>query len=216
MLFNWIPPKISQRQFRIRIWNDAGGVPGSVIYEDSLVSPKYEYQFNSNWGNLTNMFYPYLLTTPQKLSGTFYVGWIQYTTDLLNIGFDKNTQNNGKMFFNIGNGWNQSQIPGSWMIHPVLGSAKGLLDVNEQNLTAELNVYPNPTNGTINLEILGFENLKIKKAEVYDILGECIYQQNCNSVHLQIDLSSHPNGIYLLKTMDETGAAHSQKLILSK
>jgi len=215
MLFNWIPPKVSPRQFQIGVWNDAGGFPGTLIYLDSLVSPKYQYQFNNTWGNLTNMFYPYLLSTPQKLSGTFYVGWIQYTADLLNIGFDRNTQNNGKMFFNVGNGWSQSQIPGSWMIRPVVGSKNGLLEVKEEVQSAEFKVYPNPSNGQFTVSTPQPEIGHKYNLTIYNQLGELVLNQVLPSKLQTINLDA-PNGIYFLRITNQGETTHSWKLILSK
>jgi hypothetical protein len=120
------------------------------------------------------------------------------------------------MFFNAGNGWSHSQVSGSWMIRPVLGSTKGLMEVKEQNVASEINVYPNPTNGTTNVEIRGLENFKIIKVEIYDIFGECNYQQTTSSARLQIDLSTRPSGIYFLRIVDEKGFTYSKKVILTK
>ena len=39
------------------------------------------------------------------MSGTFYVGWIQTTDDLLNIGLDLNKNSNQYMFYNFNGTW---------------------------------------------------------------------------------------------------------------
>jgi hypothetical protein len=223
MLFNWLPPKVSQRQFRIRVWADNAGTPGTMIYEDSLVSPKYEYQFHDTWGNLTNMFYPYKLTSPiNGLSGTFYVGLIQYccngNNELLNIGYDKNTNSSSKMFYNTGSGWNQTTLPtpGSWMIRPVFGDTTGLMGVHENSaMESAFSIFPNPSTGKFSIQSK-MEDVRWQRADVYSVFGEKIYSVNNSSAQTTIDLSDNANGIYFLRIRDEKGTTHSQKLILSK
>lgn len=223
MLFNWMPPKVSQRQFKIRVWADAGGVPGTMIYEDSLVSPKYQFQDpnHSTWGNLTNMFYPYKLSNPiEGLSGTFYVGLIQYccngSNELINIGYDKNTDASNKMFYNTGGGWSQSALAqkGSWMIRPVFGDTAGILSVNEHASSSFL-VFPNPSSGQFQIQS-SMEDEKWQMADVYNIYGEKVCSLTPLLTSSLIDLSDKPSGIYFLRITDEKGNMHSQKLILTK
>ncbi|TAL60341.1 MAG: T9SS type A sorting domain-containing protein [Bacteroidetes bacterium] len=220
MLFNWIAPKVSYRQFKIRVWADAGGIPGTVIYEDTLVSPKYQYQFHDDWGNLTNMFYPYKLTTPQPLSGIFYVGLVQYccngNNELLNIGYDKNTNSASKMFYDAGNGWTPTALAqkGSWMIRPVFGDTAGVLSVQE-NIISSFKIFPNPSNGQFKVQSK-MADVRWQMADVYNVFGEKIYSVINSSDHSFIDLNDKSNGIYFLRITDEKGATHSQKLILTK
>jgi len=220
MLFNWIPPKVSSRQFRIRIWNDAGGSPGALIYEDSLVSPKYQYQFHDDWGNLTNMYYPYKLTSPIKLSGSFFVGLIQYccngNNELLNIGYDKNTNSSSKIYYNIGSGWSQSTLStkGSLMIRPVFGDMMGLTAINENDISSHvITLYPNPTNGLLTL----ISENTIKDVEIYNMTGEKVYEAaNISKIQTTIDISHQPNGVYFLRAIGDKNWVKSQKVILSK
>ncbi len=220
MLFNWIPPNVNQRQFKIRVWNDAGGLPGTLIYEDDYVTPNYQYVYHNTWGNLTNVFYPYILTTKQPLpSGTFYVGLIQYccltSGELLNIGYDKNTNSTNKMFFNIGSGWNQTAIlqKGSWMIRPVFGTTSGLLGIHKQSNETDFNIFPNPSDGTFSIQS---SNIKTKSIEIYNLRGNRIYESFGQALPTTLDISYMSDGIYLLRIMDEKGEVHSHKLILTK
>ncbi len=216
MLFDWFPPKVTTREFRIRIWADNGGIPGNVIYTDSLVSPKYQYQFHSDWGNLTNTFYPYMLTSPVSLNGTFYVGWVQNTVDLLNIGLDKNTNSNSNMFYEVGAGWHNSQLKGSWMIRPVFGDTAGLMGVHELATTeSAFDIFPNPSSGKFNIRSKVADG-RWQMADVYNLFGEKIYSLTNTPPYSLIDLSDKPNGVYFLRITDEKGVAHSQKLVIAK
>jgi hypothetical protein len=55
----------------------------------------------------------------------FYVGWKQRSESFLNAGYDVNTPNAGKQFYWLNGEWNQSQVPGSIMIRPVVGGPLG-------------------------------------------------------------------------------------------
>jgi len=77
------------------------------------------------------------------VSGTFFVGFTQFTNDFLQVGLDK-TQNFGeRIYYNVGGGWLQNKdVFGTLLIRPhvsLSGKAGG-------NLIPEstLKVYPNP------------------------------------------------------------------------
>jgi len=65
----------------------------------------------------------------------------------------------------------------------------------------EISVYPNPTNGIVNIDIINAESSKI---EVYNILGNLVlteYKQ------YNLDLSNLKDGQYIIKVYTETGIA---------
>lgn len=213
MVFNWMGPNVNQQPFKIRVWADNGsGSPGALIYEDTIANPNYQYVYHSGWGNLTNMYFPYILKTPQVLSGTIYVGFIQYTnptTTLLNLGLDKNTDARNKMFYNIGSGWSLSalNIPCSWMIRPVFGSKKGLAGISSSGNAHQILVYPNPTTGVIELPTANYSSSEI-------------FQSDGKKIHTPlladrfIDLSEFPNGLYLLRMVLDNGQIGTARIIV--
>ena len=73
-----------------------------------------------------------------------------------------------------------------------------LTSVNE---TAKINVniYPNPTTGIINLNLTGFENLSGLNLQVTDISGRIIEHSIINTEHSIINLEEQPNGVYFIK-----------------
>ena len=80
---------------------------------------------------------------------------------------------------------------------------------NEQ-LEEEINIFPNPSNGVINVLMSKYADMQIK---LYNTFGQCTYQHICTSAYQHIDLSSQPNGIYFLQT--EIGGKHfTSKLII--
>jgi hypothetical protein len=87
-----------------------------------------------------------------------------------------------------------------------------IVSVDEINEPPSFSVFPNPSNDVFNVQMNKFKNMQMK---VYNISGECIYQQIGKSTNLQIDLSSQPNGIYFLQMQTEQGIS-TQKLIIQK
>jgi len=75
--------------------------------------------------------------------------------------------------------------------------------------TSTFEVYPNPTDGKVNL-VLG-ENLQDKAIiEVYNLLGErMLYQEACHlrqGETISLDLSNQVSGLYIIKLSDENGS----------
>lgn len=219
MYFNWMPNgltnpptnSVTQRAFRLTIWNDAAGVPNTIIYQDSVVNPNYHFEFHSDWGNLSNQFYRYPLTSPLILSGTYYVGWVQYTDDLLNIGFDENTNNSSKIFYNVSGNWTNTTFQGSLMIRPVFGTpAEAAAGEGEVKHALDLNVYPNPSTGSISF---AFNDAEQYQAVVFNSLGK-ICRESIVRNSDGMDLSDLDAGIYFIRVTGTSGTA-TFRLILS-
>lgn len=101
----------------------------------------------------------------------------------------------------------------------------GGFTINVQNLTtgisknsiddSKIEIYPNPTNGKFNLKMSGFENLKMKNLEVYNVIGERVYTSEIKLSNSEIDLHDQPNGIYFINIKTENGIV-SKKIIINK
>jgi hypothetical protein len=61
-----------------------------------------------------------------------------------------------------------------------------------------IKIYPNPTEGRLNISINADMTKSSCKLEIYSILGARILVQNIASDNTAIDISNQPNGIYLL------------------
>jgi hypothetical protein len=80
----------------------------------------------------------------------------------------------------------------------------GILSVADGSETA-FNVYPNPTNGIVNIE-----GVKVAQVQVYNILGQPVRTfTNANEIHIK-DL---PNGVYLLRITDKEGNTFSERIV---
>lgn len=76
-----------------------------------------------------------------------------------------------------------------------------------------MNIYPNPSNGKFTVEQAN-ENSEMS-LEVYNAVGEKIFQSEIHDRKSEVDLSDQPNGIYFvtIKTAQET---FTQKIVIQK
>ncbi|MBI4930298.1 MAG: T9SS type A sorting domain-containing protein [Bacteroidetes bacterium] len=78
----------------------------------------------------------------------------------------------------------------------------------ENNLLNEIIIYPNPTNGKIEVRS---EKLEIRGLDIYNVLGKKMYSSNSSqttgSRQQAIDISSLPCGIYFLQIKTPIGVA---------
>ncbi len=78
----------------------------------------------------------------------------------------------------------------------------------QENNYSNLNVYPNPTNGMLNVNF-DVEKASDVKVIVSDINGQVVYQDNLNtlngSYNNSIDLSNQAKGVYMLSIVSSKG-----------
>lgn len=210
MYFNRIvhDPNNPNRYFKLAVWDDNNGKPGQLIYEQENVKPLFT--------NELNRFVLFQLDEPLRIeAGTFYIGYIQITTDMLNHGFDLNRVNNNKIFYNISGSWVNSQFQGSLMIRPVFDAlteppTPSTTPFTERN--TEISIFPNPTSESFKISISELNN-EIT-VQIFNISGQLIGQQKNNGE--TINVSHLPNGIYMVKVTLSSGFQKTQKLIISR
>ena len=143
--------------FNIMVWADNNGLPGGVIYTDSLRYPYFPLDSAINGGiKRENVFLRYQLrnNVPLQAGTTFYIGINQiYNNPEITVGFDKNYDAHRNFFYNA-DGTNWYVLPGdldedyrgSLMIRPVFGDSLHTLAINKINnsSSAKISLYPNP------------------------------------------------------------------------
>lgn len=74
------------------------------------------------------------------------------------------------------------------------------IEKKEVNVPRNINLYPNPNNGSFTLSIASESNLFPTNIFVYDALGNKVYQAlDVKSQNMDIDISRHSKGIYLVR-----------------
>lgn len=203
---------IQNSYFRITIWADGGNGPGNVLLQDSLVKPKY-------LSGTYNLIPTYTLTSClYLLPGTYYFGIQQQTNQPLNIGFDKNNDHIDALYYDIGNGWQKSTIPGggSLMINPEMGctvpTVVGIKDLTNNLLS--FSIYPNPANESITVST-GNLILDNTILSITNSIGQLVYTEAFVNKQ-QINISSLPNGIYFVQLNSNGKTVSPKKLIISR
>ena len=81
---------------------------------------------------------------------------------------------------------------------------EGVVSIEEQKEVSNIQIYPNPTNSTITVNIENSESANGYKIEINNLLGQTVYTNSLNPTNNLIDLSSLGNkGIYFVKVLDE-------------
>ena len=194
--------------FFIQIWDDFGGEPGNVIYTTDDASLPISFVPEYNLG--VNGFYEYYLPEPIAVSGTYYIGWKQTSPNKLNIGFDKNINNQDKIFYDLGSGWNNTGFEGSLMMRPVFVSAMDTIiaEISTPNIS-KWSIYPNPAGFQFTID-LSAEN---GKYYVHDLNGRLISQDFIYGSAF-VDVSQFTNGVYIVSVEHENGSFSRDKIVI--
>jgi hypothetical protein len=80
------------------------------------------------------------------------------------------------------------------------------IGIREDDLSNGVKLYPNPTNGSFQIEFIGNSEFEILR--VFDNLGRLIYQTSVRNQPTAIDLQNEPSGTYRVELIGKTGIAH--------
>jgi hypothetical protein len=196
LYFNPIVSDVRLFSFRLAVWNDNGGVPGAVIYKDSVVYPVYDKGYEA--------FHPYKISNPKLVlsAGTYYFGLIQNTSDQLNIGFDLNTNAQSNTYISLSAGWQPPNFKGSAMLRAVFGKSFPFVGIRQQQVSQfNFDVYPNPAQNVLNINIDDRFKLGHLQLSLIDTYGSTVWSEN-NFTATSIDVSQFAQGLYFLKITD--------------
>jgi hypothetical protein len=198
MYFPQMLDSVNHIPFKLTVWNNNGGEPGSIIHQQE-VYPKHTKDAKFHYYYLDSLF---------QIVGTFYVGWEQQTNDLLNIGLDKNKLANQYMFYNVGSGWNNSIYPGAWMIRPIVSMEEVILSsVNETR--NNFLIYPNPAKEELTIISSTANNL----ISIYNLQGILVKQLYVSEAESKINITDLATGMYVIE-VNNNGNSNFQKFII--
>jgi hypothetical protein len=220
MYFNRSLDNISQVYFLLAVWDNDHNTdrPGNLIYSMSGYRPEYY--------NELNKFHTYTFDTTLVVSDIFYVGWIQTTSVLLNVGFDRNTNNRNNIFYNLGQEWNNTIFNGSLMIRPVLGKKSGLPVSSNEITVNELRIYPNPASDLIRIELpsnagnnmfdgnFTMATISPVTLSIYDFQGKLVSRSVVTNENISV--RHLLPGMYLLRAEIPGLGIYSTKLLITR
>ena len=210
IFFNSTEDNISaQYRFQIAVWRDNSGRPGEQIY----LSPT-EYSPVK-----TGQFTQYNLGEAIYVTKYYWVGLVQVTSGFLNIGFDRNYNDKGNLWYNNGT-WQQDINDGTLMIRPIMGKKKDFFTHAEQpdmSINSRMKIYPNPASQYVRIEVETSDSVipSDYHIEIYAVNGRLRYRGSYSSDY--IDLSGFESGLYIVRMIHrKTGILHIQKLMINR
>jgi hypothetical protein len=216
IFFNPVLAPANLYGFRMAVWNDNKGVPGSVIYLDSTINfPEY-------WRSGDNQFSIYKLHQgPLTLdSGTYYFGLIQDIiddgADQLFLGFDMNTNSMQNTYINVSGVWEQSTQKGTVMLRPEFRGWNGVLGIPEQKKSViSFEAFPNPAQNTLNLNVTRTDKTGNLTISMIDMYGRTLWTDK-NFTGSAIDISNLPSALYLVKVTDSNFNSSSKRVVVDR
>lgn len=187
--------------FRLAVWDDAGGVPGSLLYCDENMRRADE--------TLMGAYQRFVLERPLPVSGTIYVGLVQQVSGYINLGFDCGHDHHDRCFYAIGNVWQTTVYSGSLMLRPAFGSA-AMVGVGQMPDVA-LSLWPNPVSDWLHVSWSGRE-LTGGTVAVYDMMGRCLTTRPVGVTStMTLPTDAWSKGCYLLVLKNRDGVMLTQK-----
>ena len=94
----------------------------------------------------------------------------------------------------------------------IWGATARMINGNEDEFTTENNadfmMYPNPSNGVINIEFYDSENAKV---EIYSIHGQKVFETDTN---IMVQVANLQSGMYIVK-VSKNGTTETKKLVIN-
>lgn len=83
----------------------------------------------------------------------------------------------------------------------------------ESSIEKKISVFPNPSTGTLTIQGIDIAQNETLKLNIYNVLGQIVYEQQLKTATVQLDLSAQDKGIYFIQ-LSGAGERFTQKIIL--
>lgn len=212
--FNKVQNQYNEQLFDIAVWNDNNGVPGTIRLLEENILPEFDTGIN-------NIYTHHLSNDSMVFNGKIYIGWIQNSTQNLNIGYDRNNNAGEHIFYNVDGTWINSSYSGSLMMRPVFGNRLLPPEPPQQSSSLKsLEIFPNPPglSGELHLrlpdELDRPDIIPQLETRIYNLMGQLIRAGRYEEI---LDVSFLEEGLYLI-TVSAPGSSkpYSTKLLIGK
>lgn len=198
--FNPVLTDASLYAIELNVWSEGAGVPGTLLYQsDTIVTPMYAQTGHDHFTH-------YYLDPPLYLpAGPFYIGFTQKTDQQLNVGFDRNTNTQDKIYYNLSTpSWSTSSYTGSLMMRPVFGVADFYAGMEDNAViakrTSNITVYPNPANDKLYINTSANTPDEKVSYSIIDMYGRTVAENKISTLEY-IDISGLAEGIYFIRVV---------------
>ncbi len=206
--------------------NNEGIATGSSTSESSWII----YDKNSNIvAQRTNNVITKLYTDTVKLPTGFYkmvvydsscdgLNWWLFPQMGITPGYINVKKMNNVLIpmkgFNYSGTYNNDYGCGHTQYFYTVDSTAGITNINEGDMV--MDVYPNPAQNIVNVEIGGVDNLN-GRIQIIDALGRVVTDIKSTSVHQQLDTHNLVSGLYTIVFFNEaTGNKLTSRLLIAK
>lgn len=202
--------------FNLCVWADNKGIPGTLLAQKSVQSIKFDeginhfvlYPLDSSCIIEKELFKDLILKQKQ----TFYIGWIQPTDILMNVGVDLNDTVSNSLFFKAGLNWQKSLMINPLMIRPVFDTNPFVVSL--PTLAKEFaNLYPNPAKDFCNITLNDNSDISDYTLSIKTTIGQEIIHEQATS---QFSTTELTNGMYYINLTNSKGKSYSTKLIINR
>jgi hypothetical protein len=211
--FENVYPNVADRTHdgKVHVWWQRDDEPGHALENDAPDDPRtndiiyHAFELaDFEVGAPTPAFSDTAISCSRVIFTNESTGEIWETTWDFGDGFASTDINPGHTFLDT--------VPGTYevclTVYNPWGEATECKDVVMNCLSVEdiysnenINIYPNPSNGLLNIDI-NIANGNDVTVEVVDLLGSVVYFKNLNNTSAQsldVDLSNETNGVYFVK-----------------
>lgn len=216
MLIDFAVAKGGNPNVEIAVWNNNGdnNEPGSTLATETVA-------LNTIKSNIDNDMMTYVaMDPPVMINHPFYAGFLLPLAAEDSLAVYSNTDGDTDPgiaweWWESGE-WISFLDPSSWPIgnismgiHPIVEYQTGI----ESSIATSFNVFPNPTNGSVKIDLTEFD--EDPELKLYDLDGRQIlnFSIQGNQPSHTLDLSGYPKGIYFLRVSDSEKTGN-QKIIL--
>jgi len=219
VFFNRSVEEAAFKSFSLMVWKNISEPPSNSMSNDVLLK---KIDLGSTvYTDSINGFVDFIFDTAVYIpQGIFYIGWVQNTRFLLNVGYDNNYKyahqggRNPNLFFNLNGYWEKvsASITGAVMMRPIVGKViKNPLSVNEPVQMGNIKIYPNPsgTSAYLNIE----SDKALKQIEFIDVQGRITNSFEIAEGESNLPLNDLKAGFYTLRIKDYQGNITYKKYI---
>lgn len=207
MYFNRTKGDANQKYFKLAVWDDNNGKPGKLVYQQLGLRPLF--------ADSLNRFVLYKINEELILpKGIFYIGWIQTTAEMLNVGFDKNRNNSNKIFYNIGGQWSNTAYNGSLMLRPAFGKlTESPTHSNPIQDQKPIAIYPNPATNQLWVQLP--DSYDQGFVQIFNLVGQQLMATPIEQGN-PLNISMLSSGTYIVRVTSNGEFLGTKKLVVTQ